>query len=76
MLPYRDRNEEKKDRVDDAVSATKAALEEGISEEGLPLYNAVSKLNGQVLRGKTKEIRAGARILQNVIDGAYENYFA
>ena len=56
---------EKKDRVDDAVSATKAALEEGILPGGgVALYNAVSKLNGQVLRGKTKEIRAGARILQ------------
>lgn len=59
---------EKKDRVDDAVSATKAALEEGILPGGgSALVHATGKLLSKQLNGKTSEVKEGYKILYNAI---------
>ena len=55
---------EKKDRVDDAVCATKAALEEGILPGGgTALTHAATKIFGLIMKGKTEEEKAGFSIL-------------
>ena len=55
---------EKKDRVDDAVCATKAALEEGILPGGgTALAHAATKIFGMIMKGKTEEEKAGLSIL-------------
>lgn len=60
---------EKKDRVDDAVSATRAALEEGILPGGgSALFHATSKLQSKQVKSKSKEIQKGYHILQNAIE--------
>jgi len=60
---------EKKDRVDDAVSATRAALEEGILPGGgSALFHATSKLQSKQIKSKSKEIQKGYHILQNAIE--------
>ena len=55
---------EKKDRVDDAVCATKAALEEGILPGGgAALAHAATKIFGMISKGKTQEEQEGLSIL-------------
>lgn len=59
---------EKKDRLDDALSATKAAIEEGILPGGgIALLNASIKINSRISDGTltflNNEILAGAKIL-------------
>lgn len=60
---------EKKDRVDDAVSATRAALEEGILPGGgSALLHATNKLLSMQLKGKTNEVKQGYHVLYKAIE--------
>jgi chaperonin GroEL len=59
---------EKKDRLDDALSATKAAIEEGILPGGgIALLNASIKINSRISDGtltfSNSEVLAGVKIL-------------
>lgn len=57
---------EKKDRIDDAVHATRAALEEGIVVGGGLALAKASDIFSSLL-GAKKEVDAGARIIDNAI---------
>lgn len=55
---------EKKDRVEDAIHATRAALEEGIvAGGGIALYNASQKVMSIHTKAKNKERKAAAYIM-------------
>jgi chaperonin GroEL len=57
---------EKKDRVDDALGATKAAVEEGIlSGGGIALLNSLGFLEG--LKGDNKDQDTGIDIIRNAV---------
>ena len=58
---------EKKDRVDDALSATRAAIEEGIVPGGGVAYiRAQEKLNG--LKGENEDEQTGIEIVRRAIE--------
>ena len=58
---------EKKDRVDDALHATRAAVEEGIiAGGGVALIRAQSALEG--LKGSTPDEQTGIEIIKNAIE--------
>ncbi|MCW3787159.1 chaperonin GroEL [Plebeiibacterium sediminum] len=58
---------EKKDRVDDALSATRAAVEEGIVPGGgVALIRAIEVLEG--LRGETEDENTGIEIVKRAIE--------
>jgi len=58
---------EKKDRVDDALSATRAAVEEGIVPGGGVAYiRAISALEG--LKGETEDETTGVEIIKRAIE--------
>ncbi|MFA8437249.1 MAG: chaperonin GroEL [Marinifilaceae bacterium] len=58
---------EKKDRVDDALSATRAAVEEGIVPGGGVTYiRAISSLDG--LKGETEDETTGIEIVKRAIE--------
>nr|WP_319401347.1 chaperonin GroEL [uncultured Carboxylicivirga sp.] len=58
---------EKKDRVDDALSATRAAVEEGIVPGGgVALVRAIASLEG--LKGETEDETTGIEIVKRAIE--------
>ena len=58
---------EKKDRVDDALSATRAAVEEGIVPGGgVTLVRAIASLEG--LKGETEDETTGIEIVKRAIE--------
>ncbi|TLX76172.1 chaperonin GroEL [Labilibacter sediminis] len=58
---------EKKDRVDDALSATRAAVEEGIVPGGgVALIRAIAALDG--LKGETDDENTGVEIVKRAIE--------
>lgn len=62
---------EKKDRIDDALGATRAAIEEGIiAGGGIALLNCLSSL--QLLDSPNKDIRAGYDIVITAIQKPFE----
>ena len=59
---------EKKDRVEDAIHATRAALEEGIvAGGGIALYNASQKVMGIFAKSKNKERKIAAYIMAKAL---------
>ena len=55
---------EKKDRVDDSIHATKAALEEGIvAGGGIALLDAFQKIGGKVPRGSSPSFALGYKMM-------------
>jgi len=57
---------EKRDRVEDAIHATRAALEEGIvAGGGVALYNVAVSIQGRYFKEKDKEMRAACLILSH-----------
>ena len=74
---------EKKDRVEDAIFATRAALEEGIvAGGGIALYNAAMDIQSQYFKEKDKERKEACLILsralitpvQQILDNASMSY--
>jgi len=60
---------EKKDRVDDALHATKAALEEGILPGGgIALLNSALMLTGKIGEQETEDTQNGYNIVINAIE--------
>ena len=58
---------EKKDRVDDALSATRAAIEEGtVPGGGVAYIRAIEKLEG--LKGETEDETTGVEIVKRAIE--------
>ncbi len=58
---------EKKDRVEDALSATRAAVEEGIVPGGgVALIRAIEALNG--IKGETEDENTGVEIVKRAIE--------
>ena len=58
---------EKKDRVDDALSATKAAVEEGVVPGGgVALIRAIDKLDG--LKGENEDQNTGIAIVRKALE--------
>ena len=63
---------ERKDRVDDAICATRAALEEGILPGGgVALFHASATIFGMAI-GKKEERRIACEILYKALEGPFK----
>ena len=64
---------EKKDRVDDSIHATKAALEEGIvAGGGVALVDVARKISKKTPRSSSKSFSIGYEIMVNSLTSAWE----
>lgn len=59
---------QKKDRVDDAVNATRAALQEGIvAGGGIALLRASESVNPEVWKGVSEDVKLGMELLKKAV---------